>query len=74
MRPMTRLHKILALAALAAGLGLAPGLAGDPSVHAANRMMPEFAHQTPDAWLNSAPLKAANFRGKVVLLEVYASG
>jgi hypothetical protein len=36
--------------------------------------LPEFKHQTADAWINSPPLTAANLRGKVVLLEVYTSG
>ena len=74
MGVMTRFHKYLALAALAMGMVLAPGSAVNSSLQAANRIMPEFTHQTPDAWLNSAPLKASSFRGKVVLLEVYASG
>ena len=58
----------LVAAALALWLG-----AGQPA-RAGDGRMPEFTRQTPDAWLNSPPLKAADFRGKVVLLEVYASG
>ncbi len=36
--------------------------------------MPEFTRRGADAWLNSRPLAAQELRGKVVLLEVYASG
>ncbi len=37
-------------------------------------LLPEFPRQDADAWLNSKPLKAADLRGQVVLLEVYTSG
>jgi hypothetical protein len=37
-------------------------------------LLPEFPRQTAEAWLNSPPLKAAQLRGQVVLLEVYATG
>jgi hypothetical protein len=43
------------------------------AVASADRM-PEFPRKTAEAWLNSTPLKASDQRGKVVLLEVYASG
>ena len=39
----------------------------------AENTMPEFPRQTADAWLNSAPIKAAELRGKVLLLEVYTT-
>jgi hypothetical protein len=67
MRKRLAASGTLAIAALALWLGPGPVSAGDGR-------MPEFTRQTADAWLNTAPLKAADFRGKVVLLEVYASG
>ena len=32
---------------------------------------PEFTHTDPDAWINSAPLKLTELRGKVVLLDFW---
>ena len=36
--------------------------------------MPEFHAQRADAWINSPPLHARDLKGKVVLLDVFASG
>jgi hypothetical protein len=69
-------------------LALASGIAvllTIPGLHAAEWMqplqlrddgpaMPEFTRRGADAWLNTRPLKATELRGKVVLLEIYASG
>jgi hypothetical protein len=35
--------------------------------------MPEFTSTSPDLWVNSKPLKRADLKGKVVLLEVWTS-
>jgi thiol-disulfide isomerase/thioredoxin len=32
---------------------------------------PEFTHQAPPDWVNSAPLKVSNLRGKVMLIEFW---
>jgi thiol-disulfide isomerase/thioredoxin len=32
---------------------------------------PEFTHASPDEWLNSAPLKLSDLRGKVVLVDFW---
>jgi thiol-disulfide isomerase/thioredoxin len=32
---------------------------------------PEFTHASPDEWLNSAPLKLTDLRGKVVLVDFW---
>jgi hypothetical protein len=57
-----------------AAVSLALWLGAARSAGAADARMPEFSRQTADAWLNSPPLKAADLRGKVVLLEIYTSG
>lgn len=36
--------------------------------------LPEFTGTTAQAWINSPPLRVADLRGKVVLLEVWAFG
>lgn len=33
--------------------------------------LPEFAQSKPEAWLNSAPLRVADFNGKVLLLDFW---
>ena len=70
-----RSHSWLRLLMVGAGL-LALGIPLAASSGAASRAqaLPEFKHQSPDAWINSAPLTAGSLRGKVVLLEVYTSG
>ena len=35
--------------------------------------MPEFTSTSPQLWVNSKPLKRADLRGKVVLLEIWTS-
>ena len=35
--------------------------------------MPEFTTADPGRWLNSKPLKKADLKGKVVLIEVWTS-
>ena len=37
------------------------------------KTMPEFTQSSPEMWINSAPLKKADLRGKVVLIEVWTS-
>jgi hypothetical protein len=37
------------------------------------KTMPEFTQNSPEMWINSAPLKKADLRGKVVLIEVWTS-
>ncbi len=54
---------MLALSLAPAGTSAAPGAA-----------MPEFSDRSPQAWINSQPLTRADLKGKVVLLEIYASG
>ena len=38
-----------------------------------SRPMPEFANQSPAAWLNSKPLSRTELAGKVVLIEIWTS-
>ena len=35
------------------------------------RLAPEFTHTEPLAWINSEPLKMADLKGKVVLIDVW---
>ena len=64
---------------IAAGLVLlaAGAIWWGPSFHAnqaqAAGTMPEFTTSSPEFWINSAPLKKADLRGKVVLLEIWTS-
>ena len=61
----------LALAAVVA-LGLW-GIHSASEIQARGRAMPEFSETSPDKWINSAPLRKADLRGKVVLLEIWTS-
>ena len=38
-----------------------------------SRPMPEFANNSPHAWINTKPLTTADLKGKVVLIEVWTS-
>lgn len=35
------------------------------------RLAPEFTHTSPESWINSKPLKMADLKGKVVLIDVW---
>jgi hypothetical protein len=41
------------------------------TLHAAK--LPEFTGKTVDLWINSKPLKVADLRGNVVLVEIWTS-
>jgi hypothetical protein len=60
-------------AALAFGLALAA--LGAPRVPGAAEapLMPEFRHGESAAWLNSQPLRSADLRGKVVLIDLFTT-
>jgi thiol-disulfide isomerase/thioredoxin len=61
---MQRMLKYLASAVLAlAGCG--------GSVAAMSADAPEFTHTSPGEWLNSAPLRLADLRGSLVLIEFW---
>ncbi len=55
---------VAALPGLKAQVGLPRGEGAD---------MPEFTSTKSELWVNSRPLKKADLRGKVVLLEVWTS-
>lgn len=57
--------KLLVLAAAVATLAL--GMAAQAAPRA-----PEFTHSSQSEWLNSAPLRLGELRGKVVLIEFWA--
>ena len=38
------------------------------------KLMPEFTNNKPEQWFNSKPLKRAELKGKVVLLDVWTYG
>jgi hypothetical protein len=76
-RRMRRAPAAMAPALLLAAVLLA-ALLGATGARAAywfaSRPMPEFANQSPAAWINSKPLTRADLAGKVVLIEVFTSG
>ena len=37
------------------------------------RPMPEFPHADPRDWINSAPIRLADLKGEVVLVEIWTS-
>lgn len=43
------------------------------NLDALNKPMPEFQNQSPSHWINSRPLKRAELKGKVVLIEIWTS-
>ena len=45
-----------------------------PSVSQSGLTLPEPTNQRPEAWINSAPLSAADLKGKVVLVEIWTFG
>ncbi len=62
-------HLILACCAVAAALAFAiTRLAADSAKGAA---LPEFTQQSANSWINSKPLRVAELRGSVVLLDFW---
>ncbi len=56
----------------AAGLFLAfPSSLAFGDSHTQPPRVPEFTHQAPADWINSPPLKLANLRGQVVLIDFW---
>jgi len=35
--------------------------------------MPEFPEAAPEAWINTAPLRRADLKGQVVLIEIWTT-
>ena len=69
IRPVLVGLGLLALAALV----LFWGRDSSARMRTMNRPLPEFQNQSQDFWINSKPLKAADLKGRVVLLEVWTS-
>lgn len=44
-----------------------------PRLSSSVNAFPEFASQSPERWVNTAPISAASLRGKVVLVEIWTS-
>ena len=66
-----RVSLLLTLMTLLAGAEswAAPGMTGG----SAGGAMPEFTATSKELWVNSKPLKRADLKGKVLLLEVWTS-
>jgi hypothetical protein len=70
---------VLAAVAVVAATGILAALAPDGAgprggAAAPARPAPEFPSADPGHWINSAPLRIADLRGQVVLLEVWTFG
>ena len=66
----TGLWGLVLAAAVALGLW---GFQSPSEIQAQGVAMPEFSETSADKWINSAPLRKADLRGKVVLLEIWTS-
>ena len=69
IRPLLAGLALLTLAALV----LFWGRDSSARISTINRPLPEFQNQSQDHWINSKPLKTADLKGKVVLIEVWTS-
>ncbi len=67
---MMRKTAVPALLAVAVTLGAGTGHAAEAAPQVA-APVPEFTHQGPEAWINSAPLSTKGLRGKVVMVEFW---
>jgi len=65
----SRMKTLLLFVSLLGLLGLGQG-----SVSASAKLLPEFNNNNPAQWFNSKPLKRADLKGKVVLLDVWTYG
>lgn len=66
----TGLWGLMLAAAVALGYW---GIHSASEIQAGGFAMPEFSETSADMWINSAPLRKADLRGKVVLLEIWTS-
>lgn len=65
-------RRAIFLAAAAALLTVLGGMSAGAG-HGKGGPMPEFTTTSKNLWINSEPLKKAQLKGKVVLLEVWTS-
>ena len=63
---------LLALAGLAPPVGVRAG-GTLPDIRVEPRALPEFPHATQEAWINSEPIRLADLKGQVVLIEIWTT-
>jgi hypothetical protein len=75
MRSGWVLLRFVAVAALVFGALILVGLGNNTKAQTPQSVtMPEFTNRSAQAWINSPPLRQAQLRGKVVLLDVFSAG
>ncbi len=70
MTPRIALPALLVVALILA-LGASRPAGGAGTAPQAEAPAPEFPHQRPEDWINSAPLSLEHLRGKVVMLDFW---
>ena len=65
------MRKLILISSLALILMLGFGSFSQAKTYADKPPLPEFGNQNPQHWFNSSPLKKADLKGKVVLIDIW---